>query len=250
MTIKEIKNLTKYLSDEDIEKIKEEIKSKEELLKEKDLNEEELGQIMNTLFAILVIEKALELEIEGIEEIRDELEAELLESYHIYDKYMSMYKREGKKKKKNWLLNFLFLSDRISSQKKGIGAANKTIESLKKELNQLKQQKSNSNMNEMLSKKDNSLLKAFCRTPRRCNNPLHHNHDSILRDMMNQRRAERIAREIQQGNRRRKPPREIGRLYTTTTTITTVAREEATSRERPSANRANSSTRDRGTRWL
>lgn len=247
MTIKEIKDLTKYLSDEDIEKIKQEIKSKEEILKEKNLNEEEFGQVVNTLFAILVIEKALELEIEGIEEIRDELEAELLESYHIYDKYMAMYKREKKKKKKNWLLNFLFLSDRIGSQKKGISSANKTIDSLKKELNALKQQKSNSNMTEMLNKRDKGLFKDFLRAPRRCSNPQHHHHDRILNDIMNHRRVERILRDIENGNRRRKPPAEVIRF---STTMSTVAREDASSRARPSASRTSDSGRDRGTRWM
>ena len=77
MTISEIKNLTKFLTDNDIQKIKEEIKSKETVLKSGNLEEEEIIQVLNTLFSILVIEKTLELEIEDIEEIRDELQDEL-----------------------------------------------------------------------------------------------------------------------------------------------------------------------------
>ena len=59
MTIKEIKDLTKFLTDKELEKIKEEIKSKESILKTQDVEEEEMGQVLNTLFAILVIEKTL-----------------------------------------------------------------------------------------------------------------------------------------------------------------------------------------------
>ena len=117
MTISEIKNLTKFLTDEEAEKIKQEIKDKENVLKIQNMDEEEIGQVLNTLFAILVIEKTLELEIEGVEEIRADLEKELLEAYEIYDAYMIKYKKEEKKKKKNWLLNFLLLSDKVHSKK-------------------------------------------------------------------------------------------------------------------------------------
>ena len=66
MSINEIKDLAKYLSDEEVEKIKKEIKDKENTLKGGSLDEEEMIQVLNTLFAVLVIEKALESEIEGI----------------------------------------------------------------------------------------------------------------------------------------------------------------------------------------
>ena len=80
MTINEIKELAQKLKDADVEKIKAEIKSKESILKNNDLDEEELGEVLNTLFSILVIEQAFEDEVEGIEDMRAELEQELMES--------------------------------------------------------------------------------------------------------------------------------------------------------------------------
>ena len=118
MTISEIKELTRFLSEEEIKKIKDEIKSKEDVLKNGNLDEEEMVQVLNTLFAVLVIEKTLESEIEGVEEIRDELEKELLECYNVYDSYMAKYRAQDKKKKKRWLLDFLVLSEDIRNKKK------------------------------------------------------------------------------------------------------------------------------------
>ena len=54
MTIKEIKDLTKFLTDEDVDKIKNEIKSKESVLKSQDMDEKEMTQVLNTLFAIYI----------------------------------------------------------------------------------------------------------------------------------------------------------------------------------------------------
>ena len=73
MTINEIKELTRFLTEEEVNKIKEEIKNKEEILKGGNLDEEEMIQVLNTLFAIMVIEKTLESEIEGVEEIKEQL---------------------------------------------------------------------------------------------------------------------------------------------------------------------------------
>ena len=50
MTISEIKDLAKHLSEEEVEKIKEEIKSKENILKGGKLDEEEMVQVLNTLY--------------------------------------------------------------------------------------------------------------------------------------------------------------------------------------------------------
>lgn len=162
MTISEIKDLAKYLSEEDVEKIKKEIKDKESTLKGGVLDEEEMIQVLNTLFAALVIEKALESEIEEVEEIRDQLEEELLECYEIYDTYMAKFRKEDKKKKKkNWLLAFLGLSEEITKKKRDIGATNKTIDNLKKELNSLKQQKSNERLAEVVSKRTENSVENF-----------------------------------------------------------------------------------------
>lgn len=181
MTIKEIKDLTRFLTDEEVDKIKNEIKSKEDVLKSQDMDEKEMTQVLNTLFAILVIEKTLETEIEDIEEIREELEKELMESYEIYDAHMAKYKsEEKKKKKKRWLLDFLLLSDRVHTKKEGIGTSNKMIASLQKELNNLKQQKSNENLRNALRDRDSDLYRDFCDIPGKCNDPRHdhyHDHD-------------------------------------------------------------------------
>lgn len=194
MTIKEIKDLTKFLTDEEVDKIKKEIKSKENVLKSENMEEEEMVQVLNTLFAILVIEKTLESEIEGIEDLRAELEQELLESYEIYDSHMLKYKKEEKKKKKRWLLDFLFLSDRIHSQKNGIGASNKAINKLKGELNALKQQKSNDNLKAMVRNRD-ARFKDFYRIPKECRNP-HHHHDSLIDKIRCEKRKEKFIKDV------------------------------------------------------
>lgn len=206
MTIGEIKNLTKFLNDDDVEKIKEEIKSKETILKSDNMDEEEMTQVLNTLFAIMVIEKALESEIDGIEEIRAELEAELMESYQIYDAHMLKYKKEEKKKKKSWLINFLFLSDRIGAQKKGIGASDKTIENLKKELNQLKQQSSNENLKEVARGRKGNRFEDFCKTPHDCHN-IFHDHDKSLEDRRDFKRIEKLDRAVREGRKTENLPR-------------------------------------------
>ena len=207
MTITEIKNLTKFLSEEEVEKIKQEIKNKEDVLKSGNLDEEELIQVLNTLFAILVIEKTLESEIEGVEEIREELEEELLEAYNTYDAYMVRYKKEDKKKKKRWLLDFLFLSENISSKKMGISTSNKTIAKLQSELNELRRQKSDANLRDVACK-HGDRFDDFCDKPHKCKNPMHHHPD--IREKMQQHRAERILnKRIEETMRENRTPKTV-----------------------------------------
>lgn len=156
MTISEIKSLTKFLTDEDVEKIKEEIKSKEKILKSGNLEEEELGNVLNSLFAILVIEKTLESQIDDVEEIRKELEDELLLAYQTYDEYILRYKKDEKKKKKHWLLNFLAFSDLIHDKKTTIGKADKSLAQMKSELEGLQKQKSDNNLRKVVNKEGDS----------------------------------------------------------------------------------------------
>ena len=163
MSISEIKELTKYLTEEEVEKIKQEIKDKESTLKGGNLDEQEMIQVLNTLFAVLVIEKALQSEMEGIEEIKDELQAELLECYEVYDTYMAKFRNQDKKKKKKrWLLSFFGLSEDISKRKNDIGASNKAINNIQRELNSLKQQKSNDNLRDVVSKRNPNSVRDFC----------------------------------------------------------------------------------------
>ncbi len=179
MTINEIKGLTKFLDNEDVENIKKQIKDKEEILKSGKLDEEEMVQVLNSLFAILVIEKTLESQIEGVEEIRDQLESELLEAYEVYDSYMVKYKKEEKKKKKGWLLRFLSLSDIIHDKKESIGGANKAITEMKKDLKNLKEKRSDDNLKNVANK-CNHDLDDFCHCHEECKNPLHYTHGKHL----------------------------------------------------------------------
>lgn len=150
MTVSEIKDLAKKLKEEDVEKIKEEIKNKENILKVNTLDEEELMEVLNTLFSILVIEKALEDEIEGIEEIREELQNELMEAYQQYDDYMARYKKEDKKKKKRrWLLDLFMLSEDIKNKKNNLGESNKLINKMQNQINELRKQTSDDNVKEV-----------------------------------------------------------------------------------------------------
>ena len=199
MTISEIKDLTKFLTDDEVDKIKQEIKNKENVLRDADMDEEEMTQVLNTLFAIMVIEKTLESEIEGVEDIRAELEQELMESYQIYDSHMARVKGEEKKKKKRWLLDFLFLSDRIHSQKEGIGTSDKVIKSMKRELDTLRQQKSNENLKTVTKDIGGSAFEDFCKIPHECRNPHHHHKDTCIHKPMEERRRERFVRNIEQG---------------------------------------------------
>ena len=163
MTVTEIKNLTKYLTDEEVEDIKKEIKSKETILKSGNLDEEELGQVLNTLFAILVIEKTLEQQVEEIEDIRAELEQELLEAYQTYDSYIERSKADEKKKKKRrWLLDLLGISENIRDRKNGIGMANSSISALQNELNTLKQQRSADNLKKVMRRENMDRRRDFC----------------------------------------------------------------------------------------
>lgn len=163
MTVTEIKNLTKYLTDEEVEDIKKEIKSKENILKSGNLDEEELGQVLNTLFAILVIEKTLEQQVEEIENIRSELEQELLEAYQMYDSYIEKSKADEKKKKKRrWLFDLLGISENIRERKTGIGVANKSISALQSEINTLKQQKSADNLKKVMNRENRDRRRDFC----------------------------------------------------------------------------------------
>lgn len=173
MTINDIKKLTKFLTEEEVDKIKQEIKSKETILKSGKLEEGEMVQVLNTLFAILVIEKTLEKQVEEVEEIRGELENELLEAYQIYDAYMDKYKKEEKKKKKRWLLDFLALSELIKGKKETVGGVDKTIKNLNKEIEALKQQRSDANLRNVVQGKG---FDRFCDCPHECHNP-HHNHE-------------------------------------------------------------------------
>lgn len=225
MTIKEIKDLTRFLTDEEIEKIKEEIKSKEDILKKSDIDEEEYGRILNTLFAILVIEKTLESEIEGIEDIRSELEEELIESYQVYEVQMAKYKKEDKKKKKNWLLNFLFLNDRISAQKRGIGVSNKTIAKLQNELNTLRQQKSDENLKSILKEKKGPKFDEFIKQPKECRNP-HHHHDSVIDQMRCAQRKEKLIKDIIKGNKKETLPRGKNRSNIKVEEIRIIVKEQ------------------------
>lgn len=193
MTIDEIKGLVKFLTDEDIEEIKNQIKSKEKVLKEGKAEEEEMNKVLNALFAILVLEKTLELEIEDLDDIRQEIEEELLEAYQIYDSYMIKCKTEEKKKKKRWLLDFLFMSENIHAKKQSLGASKKEIERLKRELDDARYQRRDDRLQDILkSKKDRE---EFCKYPKECKNP-HHNHDRELQEKLARKRYERLCRDI------------------------------------------------------
>ena len=212
MTISEVKKLTRFLSEEEIDKIKEEIKSKEVVLTSEKMEEEEMTHVLNTLFAILVIEKTLENEIEDVEDIRAELEQELLEAYEIYDNHINKYKREEKKKKKRWLLDFLFLSDHIHDRKAGIASTNKTINALKNELNAVKQQKSNENLRDIIRDRRGDRFRDFCRFPRTCENPRHHHEldNTLIRTRLDERMIERFKERIENRlNRRNERRNEI-----------------------------------------
>lgn len=176
MTVSEIKGLVRFLSEEDVEQIKQQIKDKEDILKGGNLDEEEMIQVLNTLFAVLVIEKTLELEIEDVEEIRAELEQELLECYEIYDSYMEKYKKQDKKNKKKWLLHFLGLSEDMSNKRKNIADSNKTINQLQKELNSLQQQRSNENLTNVAAK-DHKAFNSFCDCLDKQKHPRRHGRD-------------------------------------------------------------------------
>jgi len=198
MTLNEIKNLTRFLTDDEVENIKQQIKDKEVLLKQEIMDEEELGQVLNTLFAILVIEKSLENEIEGIEDIRKELEEELRLSYEYYDAHIAKYKRDEKKKKKRWFLDFLFLSDNIRNQKKGIRESDKTIKLLKNELEAMKQMTSDSYLKEALADRSGEKYCKFCDKPHKCDNP-HHHKSHGLRQLRDDARMDKFVRDVMRG---------------------------------------------------
>ena len=94
----------------------------------------------------------------------------------------------------------MFLSDRVSAQKKGISASDKAIASLKKELNDLKQQKSDRYLRDAIRDRDGrgTKFKDFCDKPHECDHP-HHHRDPFLRNMMNNRREERFIRNVMEG---------------------------------------------------
>ena len=82
--------------------------------------------------------------------MRAELEQELMESYEKYDKHMAKYKKEKKeekkKKKKRWLLDFFALSEDIRNKKETLGDSKKLINKMQNQINELKQQASDSNL--------------------------------------------------------------------------------------------------------
>lgn len=195
MTVTQIKDLTKFLSEEEVENIKKEIKEKENILKSGNLDEEELGNVLNTLFSILVIEKTLEQQVEGIEEIREELENELLEAYQTYDSYMERSQVDAKKKKKRrWLLEILGISEDIRNKKAGIGGANKSIEALKKELNSLKQQRSNENLKDIMKKENRGKRREFREYLEKYQHCNHHERYSNEYNIKNERNDNKIKR--------------------------------------------------------
>lgn len=123
MTVCEIRNLTKYLNQQIAEEIKSKLQKEEMLLINSDYEEEEKIQILNTLYAILVLEKLLECEQEEIEESRLELEQELIESYEIYNLHKNKRKKEKKKKR---LMELWLLNEKNKNISRIIGGVNKT----------------------------------------------------------------------------------------------------------------------------
>ena len=200
MTIDDIKKLTKFLNDEDIEEIKKQIKSKEKILKEGKLEEEEMNKVLNTLFSILVLEKSLESEIEDIDELRKEIEEELMEAYQIYDSYMAKCKAEDKKKKKKWLLDFLRMSERIHSKKDALLASKKEIERLKKELDDARSQRRDERLRNVCN--NEREREKFCKYPRQCKNPYHH-HQQELNERLGYRRIEKLTENVRNGQNTR-----------------------------------------------
>ena len=57
-----------------------------------------------------------------------------------------------------------------------IGESSKTIDKLQKELNNLKRQKSDENLRNVVNEKMDSFDK-FCECPHECKNPRHHHHN-------------------------------------------------------------------------
>ncbi len=174
MTIGEIKDLTRFLSEEEVEDIKKQIKDKENILKGGNLEEEDMVHVLNSLFAILVIEKTLESNIEEVEELRGQLEGELTEMYMVYDSYLAKFKQEDKKKKKrNWLLDFLFMSENIRSKKETIGVSKKTMDRMQRELTQLRQERNEERLKEIAQGNNREAFNRFCDCPDRQEHPGH-----------------------------------------------------------------------------
>ena len=98
------------------------------------------------------------------------------------------------KKKRRWLLDLLFLSDNIRFKKENIGSANKTINKLQSELNQLKQQTNNNNLKQVVSKDNIGKFDKFCDCPHECEHPHKHHDRSHIRERVIGIRNERVGR--------------------------------------------------------
>ena len=157
MTYDEVLNIAKRLDKETKVKIDKEVDERLAILKEGDLNEEDMAKMEECLYMSLVIQEYLNGEYELLEEEKALLLDEMEELYNEYGELLTKAKLEEKlSKKKRMALELMRIREQLFDRKEFLKNVKENIKTNKESNDKLKELSSKETMKEVAkeSKKD------------------------------------------------------------------------------------------------
>lgn len=147
MTYNEVINIARRLDKETQEKIDKEVEERLEILREGDLNNEDMEKMEECLYMSLVIQEYLDSEFELLEEEKMLLLAEMEELYNEYGDLLTKAKLEEKvSKKKRMALELMRIREQLFERKDRMQDVNKDIKTNRDNNDKLAELSSKDNM--------------------------------------------------------------------------------------------------------
>lgn len=154
MTYNEVINIARRLDKETQAKIDKEVEERLEILREGDLNQEDMEKMEDCLYMSLVIQEYLDGEYELLEEEKMLLLAEMEELYNEYGELLTKAKLEEKvSKKKRMALELMRIREQLFERKDRMRDVNKDIRTNRENNEKLENLSSKDNMEKIA--KDN-----------------------------------------------------------------------------------------------
>ena len=154
MTYNEVINIARRLDKETQAKIDKEVEERLEILREGDLNQEDMEKMEDCLYMSLVIQEYLDGEYELLEEEKMLLLAEMEELYNEYGELLTKAKLEEKvSKKKRMALELMRIREQLFDRKDRMRDVNKDIRTNRENNEKLENLSSKDNMEKIA--KDN-----------------------------------------------------------------------------------------------
>ena len=169
MTYNEVINIARRLDKETQAKIDKEVEERLEILREGDLNQEDMEKMEDCLYMSLVIQEYLDGEYELLEEEKMLLLAEMEELYNEYGELLTKAKLEEKvSKKKRMALELMRIREQLFDRKDRMRDVNKDIRTNRENNEKLENLSSKDNMEKIAKDNiDNRNLNNQKETPKK-----------------------------------------------------------------------------------